>query len=276
MPRSVRVHPDHQPALALALERNGFLTQGDLAAHLEIALSTVSNFFRGLNVSVSKFEQICEALGLDRKSIIIPSGSVPSSPKVDSPALEPDFFAYDDAWVGRESLIEDLKQRITGSCRILLISGIAGIGKTAIADKRADNSAKADLHDKLAYLYLHQQNYNQAIDHYLQAFGVAQAQQNLQLQGKVLNNLGSIFLGLEQYSEAIGYFQYAINVWQQLGDKEKQAKLWFLLGKTFKEQNRIEQAIAAFRSVKDLYNQLHKPDLVQRCDAVIESLSAGR
>ncbi len=75
MPRSVRVHPDHQTSIAGALERNGFLTQGNLAVHLEIALSTVNNFCRGLNVSISKFEQICEALGLDKKAVIKPATS---------------------------------------------------------------------------------------------------------------------------------------------------------------------------------------------------------
>lgn len=72
MPRSICVHPDHKPTLGLTLQRSGFLTQGDLAAHLQIALSTVSNFFRGINVSVSKFEEICEALGLEPRTLIVP------------------------------------------------------------------------------------------------------------------------------------------------------------------------------------------------------------
>jgi transcriptional regulator with XRE-family HTH domain len=133
MPRSVCVHPDHQPALVAALKRNGFATQGDLAAHLGVALSTVSNFFRGVKVSVSKFEQICEALGLDKRAMILPSGSS-SVPMLDS-LSKSDFFAYDDAWVGRESLVNDLTRQIAKSYRILLISGISGIGKTALGER---------------------------------------------------------------------------------------------------------------------------------------------
>ena len=65
MPRSVCIHPDHQSTVAAAFKRNGIHTQGQLASQLLIALSTVNNFCRGINVSVSKFEQICETLGLE-------------------------------------------------------------------------------------------------------------------------------------------------------------------------------------------------------------------
>ena len=75
MPRSVCIHPDHKDTVALALERNGFLTQGDLAANLLIALSTVSRFCRGIRVSIASFEQICEALALEPKEIMLPSSA---------------------------------------------------------------------------------------------------------------------------------------------------------------------------------------------------------
>jgi hypothetical protein len=70
MPRSVSIHPDHKQTVEDALKRNGFLTQGDLAAHLDgMALSTVSNFFNAKKVAISTFEKICEALGLDKREI---------------------------------------------------------------------------------------------------------------------------------------------------------------------------------------------------------------
>jgi len=130
------------------LQQHGFLTQGSLAAHLEIALSTVSNFFRGVNVSISKFEQISETLGLEPGKLILPrdrraEGEIESraareesAPAV-SEALPPAIavFAYDAAWSGRESLMQALNQRLRENCRLLLLTGLSGIGKTALAER---------------------------------------------------------------------------------------------------------------------------------------------
>lgn len=49
----------------------------------------------------------------------------------------PNFFAYDDAWVGRDSLIRELSERIRRHCRLLILVGITGIGKTALGERLA-------------------------------------------------------------------------------------------------------------------------------------------
>ncbi|KST66732.1 tetratricopeptide repeat protein [Mastigocoleus testarum] len=56
------------------------------------------------------------------------------------PTTSPNFFAYDEAWVGRESLINNLISRIRGSCRLLVLVGITGIGKTALGERLAVES----------------------------------------------------------------------------------------------------------------------------------------
>ncbi|MBE9063919.1 helix-turn-helix domain-containing protein [cf. Phormidesmis sp. LEGE 11477] len=140
MARSVCLHPDYRDAIPSVLERNGFLTQGDLAAHLLIALSTVNNFCRGIRVSVAKFEQICEALGLDPHEIMLPKGNIPLSNKADSSTSpKPAFFAYDAFWVGRESLVTTLTEKLSSNCRLLLLTGLSGIGKTALAERLTAN-----------------------------------------------------------------------------------------------------------------------------------------
>ncbi|MEO0704273.1 MAG: AAA family ATPase [Cyanobacteria bacterium J06649_5] len=140
MPRSARVHPNHREVVAIALKRNGFLTQGDLAAHLEVALSTVNNFCRCVNVSVAKFEEICEALGLEARALIRetvqPASDLSPVGEAEEKAAE-NFFAYDRMWVGREALSETLLSKLKGSCRLLVLAGISGVGKTAFAERLA-------------------------------------------------------------------------------------------------------------------------------------------
>jgi hypothetical protein len=135
MPRSVSIHSDRKQTVEDALKRNGFLTQGDLAANIGKALSTVSNFFNAKKVAISTFEEICEVLGLDKREI---QRSLQSDQEPEMIAI-PDFFAYDDAWVGRENLVKDLGDRLKASCRLLILLGISGIGKTALAEKLAIN-----------------------------------------------------------------------------------------------------------------------------------------
>jgi len=47
------------------------------------------------------------------------------------------FFALDDKWVGRTDLIQDLRHRIQESCRLLILVGMTGIGKTALGERLA-------------------------------------------------------------------------------------------------------------------------------------------
>lgn len=141
MARSVCIHPDHKSTVATALERNGFLTQGDLAANLMIALSTVSRFCRGIRVSIASFEQICEALALEPKQVMLPlvaEAETAETTANSGASITPDsaqFFAYDPFWVGREPLITALTDKLNESCRLLLLTGLAGIGKTALSER---------------------------------------------------------------------------------------------------------------------------------------------
>ena len=149
MPRTLAVHPSHRASLSTALERNGFLTQGDLAVHLEIAASTVSNFFRGVRVSVSKFEAISEALNLDPHVLILEKGKGVGTPPPEpgdlsgAEALQASFFSYDSVWVGRQRLVTELSQMLRGTQRLLLLVGMAGIGKTALGERLCWELAQA-------------------------------------------------------------------------------------------------------------------------------------
>ncbi|WP_017660488.1 ATP-binding protein [Baaleninema simplex] len=109
--------------------------------------ATLKRFWRGLPIRSQTFIAICEAVEADWKAVVeaaeIPSISkVRASEPTERSPVEPsepivDFFAYDEAWVGREHLVEELTQQLRQSCRILVLLGITGIGKTALAERIA-------------------------------------------------------------------------------------------------------------------------------------------
>ncbi|NEP00245.1 MAG: molecular chaperone Tir [Symploca sp. SIO2E9] len=69
MPRSLRVSTDYIGIVKLAVRRNGYLRQKDLAEDLGLALATVSNFLNGKPVDVLNFQEICRVLGQDWQEI---------------------------------------------------------------------------------------------------------------------------------------------------------------------------------------------------------------
>lgn len=146
MPRSVTLHLEHKETARLALERKGFLTQGKLAGNLEIALSTVSNFFNCVAISVTKFEEICHVLDLDPQVIIQPRQPVQEvSKKSFVPRLFVRSLYKENTWVGREALITELLNKLQRQTRLLWITGISGVGKTILAECLASKSQNPDV-----------------------------------------------------------------------------------------------------------------------------------
>jgi len=134
MLRSLRVSVSKIQRVKEALKRNG-LRQTDLGREVGVySRSTVVNFVNGKPVSYDNFLEFCNRLGLDWQEIA--DLNTPSQDDLDS-APPQGFYAYDDAWVGREQLVAELGQKLRGPCRLLLILGLTGIGKTALAEKLA-------------------------------------------------------------------------------------------------------------------------------------------
>ena len=67
--RSLQASPKGIEQAATALNRNS-LNKKVLAEELELALSTVTNFFGGKPVDRLNFEEICKKLGLDWREIV--------------------------------------------------------------------------------------------------------------------------------------------------------------------------------------------------------------
>ena len=97
----------------------------------QTSVATLKRFWRRKPIQHEVFVKICKAVEVDNWEDIVD----------DSPLSQTDsraeFFACDDAWVGRKDLISQLAQKVQGSCRLLILLGIAGIGKTALAERLA-------------------------------------------------------------------------------------------------------------------------------------------
>ncbi len=92
--------------------------------------ATLKRFRRRRPIQQDVFIAICEAVGENWETIVDDS----PLPHTD---LKPEFSQYDGAWVGREQLVAELSEKLQQSCRLLILVGITGIGKTALAERLA-------------------------------------------------------------------------------------------------------------------------------------------
>ena len=92
--------------------------------------ATLKRFWRRIPIQKDAFERICHQLEIDWQKIA-EDNSVQQTDSLIS------CFSYDDNWVGREELIVQLSEKLRGTCRVLILTGITGIGKTALAERLA-------------------------------------------------------------------------------------------------------------------------------------------
>jgi hypothetical protein len=94
--------------------------------------ATLKRFRRGKPIQQDAFIAICKAVGIENWEEIVDES--PTQQKV-SPVL---CSVYnEETWVGREELIESLGHKLQEGYRVLVLAGITGIGKTALAERLA-------------------------------------------------------------------------------------------------------------------------------------------
>jgi hypothetical protein len=89
---------------------------------------TLKKFWqRSGNLLRENFDSICQAVEVNPDEI--------RESELDNNSFtEMELAVLDRDWVGRETLISDLVTKLQNSCRIVLLLGITGIGKTALAE----------------------------------------------------------------------------------------------------------------------------------------------
>ncbi|WOD38084.1 ATP-binding protein [Nodosilinea sp. E11] len=92
-----------------------------------VSLATLRRFWQRIPISADAFKAICEAAGVDWPQV----ADRPPAIAETMPAAK----AYSEVWVGRAALIEELVQGCQQGCRLLLVTGMTGIGKTALVNQ---------------------------------------------------------------------------------------------------------------------------------------------
>ena len=145
--RSLQVRTECIEQVKLALARNGYFSQKDLATETEISLSTVSNFLNGKPVSREYFHELCDRLNLNWQDITDLAPATLPTPQPPTPNTQPLKQDWGEAidvseFYGRTTELTTLQQWIIADkCRLIALLGMGGIGKTALSVKLAKTIA---------------------------------------------------------------------------------------------------------------------------------------
>lgn len=136
---TIRASLEKLEKIEIAREIKG-LTLEEWALSAYTSVGTLKKFRNGLSIQQSAFVSICKAIGIDNWEEIVDKTPLARKSQKEKEFDQEDnlainFIAYEDTWVGRESTITTIKQNISGSSRIVILNGITGIGKTALAEK---------------------------------------------------------------------------------------------------------------------------------------------
>jgi hypothetical protein len=111
-----------------ARKRQGWTKSAPIwAITAQISVATLKKFWTRANLMRDNFDRICQAVGVNPDEICESESDLILS-------TEMEIAVLDDEWVGRENLIESLITKLQDLHRLILLLGITGIGKTALAE----------------------------------------------------------------------------------------------------------------------------------------------
>jgi DNA-binding Xre family transcriptional regulator len=135
-PSKLRLSPAGLQQVDARLEQLDWRKQSpDWAEAANVAVITLKRFRGRKRITADSFQSICQALDLDWRSLA--ESGYPQRQQ-DPPPLPNSLetgFEPGEMWVHRQATFAALKDRLQQGCRVLVIMGIAGVGKTVLAEQ---------------------------------------------------------------------------------------------------------------------------------------------
>jgi hypothetical protein len=135
-PSKLRLSPAGLQQVDARLEQLAWRKQSpDWAEAANVAVITLKRFRGRKRITADSFQSICQALDLDWRSLA--ESGYPQRQQ-DPPPLPNSLetgFEPGEMWVHRQATFAALKDRLQQGCRVLVIMGIAGVGKTVLAEQ---------------------------------------------------------------------------------------------------------------------------------------------
>ncbi|NET03698.1 MAG: molecular chaperone Tir [Symploca sp. SIO2B6] len=159
MSRSLRVSPEYIDQVKLAVKRNGYPRQKDLAEELDISLSTLNNYLNGRPVDNLNFQEISERLGQDWKAIaLLDQESTPSHGKVNPDRWQPNLDEEEAiVYVERPPIETNCYETLLRPGALLRIKAPSLMGKTLLMARVLDKVTQIGY--QTVYVNLHLANH---------------------------------------------------------------------------------------------------------------------
>jgi tetratricopeptide (TPR) repeat protein len=149
MAASIKASEEGLQIIDVARKKRGWTKKATAwrqAADNQFSDSTLDRFWAKTLISQENFVAICKAVGEDWERI----ADLPTLTPVIAPLR---FSAYNpQTFTGRDAEIEQFTMLLSGSCRILAITGMTGIGKTALTERVVANLMEIPKSPTLPYI----------------------------------------------------------------------------------------------------------------------------
>lgn len=132
IPSKLRLSAQGLQQVDARLNYLGWRKQSKYWAHkANVGVATLKRFRARNRVTADAFQSICQALGLGWQDLAEPY--LPVSAEAEEPFDDSADGGLDEIWVSRGSVFQSLTHHLNQGCRILVLTGITGIGKTVLA-----------------------------------------------------------------------------------------------------------------------------------------------